>query len=77
MALRYCEADGSIHAAANPNGSRNGIAGVANEAGNVLGLMPHPEHAVEPALGGADGLVILGSLVDAISSGRAASARGA
>ena len=77
VALRYCEADGSISAAANPNGSRNGIAGVVNEAGNVLGLMPHPEHAVEPALGGADGLAILGSLVDAISAGRAGSARGA
>jgi len=48
----------------NPNGSLRDIAGVANEAGNVLGLMPHPEHAVEPALGGTDGAKILGSLLD-------------
>ncbi len=50
----------------NPNGSLNDIAGLANEAGNVFGMMPHPEHAVEPAIGGTDGLTILGSLVDAV-----------
>jgi phosphoribosylformylglycinamidine synthase len=57
VALRY---DGD-----NPNGSLDEIAGVVNEAGNVLGLMPHPEHAVDPLLGSTDGAVILGSLVDA------------
>ncbi len=49
----------------NPNGSVADVAGVCNEAGNVFGLMPHPEHAVDPLLGSADGALILGSLVDA------------
>ncbi len=64
--VRYCEADGATTAAANPNGSLANVAGVTNEAGNVFGLMPHPEHAVEAAIGGVDGLAILGSLVDAV-----------
>jgi phosphoribosylformylglycinamidine synthase len=46
------------------NGSRNDVAGVANERGNVMGLMPHPEHAVDPLLGSADGALLLSSLVD-------------
>jgi phosphoribosylformylglycinamidine synthase I len=50
---------------ANPNGSVDDIAGVANEHGNVLGLMPHPEHAVDPLLGSADGALILASMIDA------------
>jgi phosphoribosylformylglycinamidine synthase I len=49
----------------NPNGSVDGIAAVCNEAGNVLGLMPHPEHAVDPLLGSDDGALLLASLVDA------------
>jgi phosphoribosylformylglycinamidine synthase I len=49
----------------NPNGSMDDIAGVVNEAGNVMGLMPHPEHAVDPLLGSGDGALILASLVDA------------
>jgi phosphoribosylformylglycinamidine synthase subunit PurQ / glutaminase len=49
----------------NPNGSVAAIAGVANAAGTVFGLMPHPEHAVDPLLGPTDGTLILGSLVDA------------
>jgi phosphoribosylformylglycinamidine synthase len=49
----------------NPNGSVNGIAGVCNEAGNVMGLMPHPEHAVDPLLGSDHGALLLASLVDA------------
>jgi phosphoribosylformylglycinamidine synthase subunit PurQ / glutaminase len=49
----------------NPNGSVSAIAGVANETGNVFGLMPHPEHAVDPLLGSDDGALILGSLVNA------------
>jgi len=65
--LRYCDPDGSVTAAANPNGAAANIAGVRNARGNVMGLMPHPEHAVEPAIGGTDGLVLLGSLVDAVS----------
>ncbi len=47
------------------NGSIGDVAGVINEAGNVMGLMPHPEHAVDPLLGSADGALILASLVDA------------
>jgi phosphoribosylformylglycinamidine synthase len=58
IVLRY-EAD------ANPNGSFADVAGVSNPEGNVMGLMPHPEHAVDPLLGSPDGCLILGSLVDA------------
>jgi phosphoribosylformylglycinamidine synthase len=47
------------------NGSVDDIAGVCNEAGNVMGVMPHPEHAVDPLLGSADGALVLASLVDA------------
>jgi len=53
----------------NPNGSVDDIAGVCNERGNVMGLMPHPEHAVDPLLGSADGALLLASLVDAARSG--------
>jgi phosphoribosylformylglycinamidine synthase subunit PurQ / glutaminase len=49
----------------NPNGSIEDVAGVCNEQGNVMGLMPHPEHAVDPLLGSTDGALILGSLVRA------------
>jgi phosphoribosylformylglycinamidine synthase len=49
----------------NPNGSVHDVAGVCNREGNVLGLMPHPEHAVDPLLGSADGTFVLASLVDA------------
>jgi phosphoribosylformylglycinamidine synthase len=61
VVLRY--ADGE-----NPNGSVDDIGGVISEAGNVMGLMPHPEHAVDPLIGSTDGAYILGSLVDALSS---------
>jgi phosphoribosylformylglycinamidine synthase subunit PurQ / glutaminase len=49
----------------NPNGAVGDVAGVTNEDGNVFGLMPHPEHAVDPLLGSTDGALVLGSLVDA------------
>jgi phosphoribosylformylglycinamidine synthase len=49
----------------NPNGSLHDIAGITNERGNVVGLMPHPEHAVDPLLGSADGGLLLAGLVDA------------
>jgi phosphoribosylformylglycinamidine synthase I len=52
-------------AGANPNGAVADVAGVLNTEGNVFGLMPHPEHAVDPLLGSSDGALILGSLVDA------------
>jgi phosphoribosylformylglycinamidine synthase len=56
LVLRYCD---------NPNGSTAAIAGVANRAGNVVGLMPHPERASDPLLGSADGVVLLRSFLDA------------
>ena len=62
VALRYVTADGTVSAEANPNGSARGIAGVTNERGNVLGLMPHPERAAEREIGGIDGLRMLRSL---------------
>jgi phosphoribosylformylglycinamidine synthase len=64
--LRYCEPDGTLSESADPNGSAAHVAGVTNARGNVLGLMPHPEHAVDARLGGDDGLRILGSLLDAV-----------
>jgi phosphoribosylformylglycinamidine synthase I len=57
VVLRYADGD-------NPNGSVDDIAGVVNEDGNVFGLMPHPEHAVDPLLGPADGALLLASLLD-------------
>ena len=63
---RWCcatDAGGARQRHANPNGSLANIAGVATTRGNVVGLMPHPEHAVEPGVGGEDGAVLLGSLV--------------
>jgi phosphoribosylformylglycinamidine synthase I len=53
----------------NPNGSVSDVAAVCNERGNVMGLMPHPEHAVDPLLGSTDGALILGSLVEAARAG--------
>jgi phosphoribosylformylglycinamidine synthase I len=66
VVLRYCDASGAP--GGNPNGALHDIAGIRNEAGNVFGLMPHPEHAVEGAIGGRDGAVILGSLLDAVAA---------
>jgi phosphoribosylformylglycinamidine synthase len=67
--LRYCDAGGVLSDAGNPNGSVGNVAGVMNERGNVFGLMPHPEHAVEERIGGVDGRLLLGSLVDALAAG--------
>ncbi len=65
--LRELEARGQVvlRYAEPVNGSVASVAGVVNEAGNVMGLMPHPEHAVDPLLGSSDGALILASLVDA------------
>jgi phosphoribosylformylglycinamidine synthase len=71
IVLRYCDAEGRVGGAANPNGSLRDVAGVCNEAGNVFGLMPHPEHAVEGAIGGSDGALLLGSLLDYALAGGA------
>ena len=59
IAFRYVHANGEIEDSANPNGSVSSIAGVINKAGNVLGMMPHPERATKELLGGTDGLSIL------------------
>ncbi len=61
--LRYADNSGTVSAATNPNGSINGIAGLVNEAGNVLGLMPHPEKASEELIGGEDGNVLFKSMI--------------
>lgn len=66
--LRYCDSRGEVTEAANPNGSANGIAGIATEAGNVAGLMPHPERAAEEILGYTDGRVLLESFVAAVTA---------
>ncbi|MDP8971551.1 MAG: phosphoribosylformylglycinamidine synthase subunit PurQ [Actinomycetota bacterium] len=60
---RYCGPGGAVDDAHNPNGSVAAIAGVTNAAGNVAGLMPHPEHAVDPLLGSVDGRRILGAVL--------------
>jgi phosphoribosylformylglycinamidine synthase len=64
VVFRYATADGAVTDQANPNGSTAGIAGLCNEARNVVGLMPHPERACESALGSADGLIVLESVVE-------------
>jgi len=65
--LAHLEANGQIalRYEDNPNGSIGDVAGIVSEAGNVFGLMPHPEHAVDRLLGSSDGALVLGSLVDA------------
>jgi phosphoribosylformylglycinamidine synthase len=55
VALRYCAPDGAVEERFNPNGATRNIAGLRNEAGNVVGMMPHPEHAVDPDLGPTGG----------------------
>ena len=55
---------------ANANGSLDNIAGIRNAAGNVLGLMPHPERCAEPVLGNQDGLLLFRSMIDAVMSGQ-------
>jgi phosphoribosylformylglycinamidine synthase subunit PurQ / glutaminase len=60
--FRYCGQDGVVDDAHNPNGATNGIAGLRNDAGNVVGLMPHPEHAVDPDVGPTGGQPLFASL---------------
>lgn len=62
VVFRYCNPEGEVSDAANPNGSTNHIAGILNARGNVCGLMPHPERAVEPLLGGSDGRRLFASV---------------
>ncbi len=60
---RYCAADGDVNASANPNGTTNNIAGIKNKAGNVFGMMPHPERACSAALGNEDGRQVFADLL--------------
>ena len=70
--LRYCDAHGAVTDAANPNGSAENIAGICNAAGNVFGLMPHPERACDPRLGSVDGRVIFQSILTHLAARKAA-----
>jgi phosphoribosylformylglycinamidine synthase I len=67
--FRYTNAEGAVTSEGNPNGSAAAIAGLCNEARNVVGLMPHPERACELSVGSADGLVLLESAVQSLKSG--------
>ncbi len=68
VVFRYCDAHGRLTPEANPNGSIDGIAGVASAAGNVVGLMPHPERASEALLGSADGRKIFESVIASVAT---------
>ena len=62
--FRYCQASGEVTDSANPNGSVHNIAGIINQRGNVLGMMPHPERSCEALLGSADGNLIFQSIIE-------------
>ena len=65
VVFRYGDATGAVTAESNPNGAVHNIAGIVNERGNVLGMMPHPERCCEPELGGTDGLTMFRSVMNA------------
>ena len=65
VAFRYCTPEGEVTPEANPNGSLRSIAGIVNQEGNVLGMMPHPERASEALVGGTDGLLLWRSVIEA------------
>ena len=64
IAFRYADSDGNVATEINPNGSINNIAGIINDKGNVMGMMPHPEKASEKLIGGDDGNLIFKSMID-------------
>lgn len=68
VVFRYSDASGNITREANPNGSERNIAGIINDAGNVLGLMPHPERASSPLLGSSDGVRLLESILTRVAA---------
>lgn len=68
IVFRYCDADGRCEDAANPNGAQRHIAGIVNSAGNVLGLMPHPERLADALLGGTDGRTMFDGLLAAVAA---------
>ena len=69
VVFRYVNAQGQASTSANPNGSQRNIAGIVNAQGNVLGMMPHPERALESALGSVDGAPLFASILDALLTG--------
>lgn len=69
VVFRYVDADGEMTTDANPNGSLRNIAGIVNAQGNVLGMMPHPERAMDSALGSTDGVALFASVLDSLLSG--------
>ncbi len=66
IAFRYCDEDGNVTRESNPNGSDRNIAGILNEAGNVLGMMPHPERCAESILGRPDGARVFESILESV-----------
>jgi phosphoribosylformylglycinamidine synthase len=68
VVFKYVDASGAASADANPNGSERNIAGIISDAGNVLGLMPHPERACSPLLGSADGVRLLESILARVAA---------
>ncbi|MBD2022034.1 phosphoribosylformylglycinamidine synthase subunit PurQ [Leptolyngbya sp. FACHB-36] len=64
--FRYCSATGEIESSGNPNGSLSNIAGICDRQGNVLGMMPHPERAADPQLGGTDGMRLFKGILAAV-----------
>jgi phosphoribosylformylglycinamidine synthase len=66
VAFLYCNQDGEIAEDANPNGSQRNIAGILNDRGNVLGMMPHPERLADPLLGGTDGASLFAGVLQAL-----------
>ena len=69
VVFRYCDESGELTAGSCPNGSLGNIAGICNKAGNVLGMMPHPERAAEDILGGADGRLLFDSVAQWVQGG--------
>lgn len=70
IVFRYCTPEGQVTPGANPNGSLDNIAGIRNAAGNVMGMMPHPERCAEAVLGNGDGQVIFLSMLDALQQAK-------
>lgn len=70
VVFRYCDGEGNVTPESNPNGSIGNIAGICSKAGNVLGMMPHPERCSESVLGGADGKLIFESVISWLGLGK-------
>ena len=65
--FRYCSPSGEVNANYNLNGSMNNVAGIVNQQGNILGMMPHPERASDKAIGGTDGLALFQGLLNSLA----------